>query len=65
LIILVVTTQHASHPPPGGQIPLTRNEIAHLLTTLVIEPVRDACHRRRRHQHRARTCRYQWQAREP
>jgi len=47
-----------------GQIPLTRNEISHLLTTLIIWPVRDAWHRlhwsiwRRRHQYRSRQCRY-------
>ena len=30
-------TEHA-HPPPAGQIPLTRNEIAALFSTLIIEP---------------------------
>ena len=52
--------------PPPGQIPLTRNEIA----ALVIEPARGARHRlrwsawRRCHQHRARACHYQRQARQ-
>jgi hypothetical protein len=49
------------------QIPLTRNEIAHLLAAVTAPPGRDAGHRllwshwRRRHQHRARTCHYQRQ----
>ena len=53
------------------QIPLTRNEIARLLATLIIQPARDTWHRlrwsawRRRHQHRARTSHYQRQARQP
>jgi SRSO17 transposase len=59
--------EHA-HPPPAGLIPLTRNEIAHLATILIIQPTRDACHLqrwstwRRQHQHTARTCHYQRQA---
>jgi SRSO17 transposase len=59
------------HPPPDGQIPITRNEIAALFSTLIIQPARDARHRlrwsawRRRHQHRAKTCHYQRQARQP
>jgi SRSO17 transposase len=62
-------TEHA-HPPPDDQIPLTRNEIAALFSTLIIEPVNNARHRlrwstwRRRHQHRAKTCHYQRQARQ-
>jgi hypothetical protein len=66
---IAAATEHACHPPPPGQIPLTRNEIATLFGTLVIEPARDARLRwsawRRRHQHRARTCHYQRQARQP
>ncbi len=68
-LTITAATEHASCPPPDGQIPLTRNEIARLLTALTIWPARDACHRlrwsawRRRHQHRARTCHYQRQAR--
>ena len=68
---IAAATEHARHPPPPGQIPLTRNEIASLFGALVIEPVRDARHRlrwsawRRRRQHRARTCHYQRQARQP
>jgi len=58
-------------PPPEDQIPLTRNEIAALFSTLIIEPARGTRHRlrwptwRRRRQHRARTCHCQRQARQP
>jgi hypothetical protein len=54
-------------PAPAGQIPLTRNEIAHLFASLAIKP-HDDRHRirwsnwRRRHQQRAKTCHYQRQA---
>jgi SRSO17 transposase len=73
LAFLTVTaaTEHARNPAPAGQIPLTRNEIAALFTKLVIQPGRNTWHRlrwstwRRRHQHRAKTCHYQRQAREP
>jgi len=67
---IAAATEHAT-PPPEDQIPLTRNEIAALFSTLIIDPVKDARHRlkwstwRRRHQHRAKTCHYQRQAREP
>jgi hypothetical protein len=48
-------------------IPLTRNEIAHLTASIIIQPAR-ARQRlrwstwRRRHQHRAKACHYQHQA---
>jgi SRSO17 transposase len=70
-LTITAAAEHASGPPPDGQIPLTRNEISHLFATLIIWPLRDLWHRlrwsdwRRRHQHRARTCHYQRQAREP
>jgi len=60
-----------AHPPPADQIPLTRNEIAALFSTLIIKPVTSTRHRlrwstwRRQRQHRARTCHYQRQARQP
>jgi SRSO17 transposase len=66
---IAAATEHAS-PPPDDQIPLTRNEIAALFATLIINPVKDARHRlrwsawRRRRQHRAKTCHYQRQARQ-
>jgi hypothetical protein len=64
-LTIATATEHTHRPPPADQIPLTRNEIAVLFGTLVIEPVRDARFRlrwsawRRRHQHRAKTCHYQ------
>jgi hypothetical protein len=66
---ITAAAEHA-HPPPAGQIPLTRNEIAALFSTLIIKPVTGTPHRlrwsawRRRHQHRAKTCHYQRQARQ-
>jgi SRSO17 transposase len=69
-LTIAAATEHAHHPAPAGQIPLTRNEIAALFSTLVIQPRHGARHRlrwstwRRRHQHRARTCHYQRQARQ-
>ena len=68
-LTIVGATEH-THPPPAGQIPLTRNEIAHLLSSLAIRPAHDTSHQmrwsrwRRRHQHRARTCHYQRQTAE-
>ncbi len=59
-LTIAAATEHTCHPPPPGQIPLTRDEIATLFGTLVIKPARDARHQlrwsawRRRHQHRAK-----------
>ena len=67
---ITAATEHAD-PPPAGQIPLTRNEIAALFSTLIIDPAKDTRHRlrwstwRRRCQHRAKTCHYQRQASQP
>jgi hypothetical protein len=53
---IAAATEHTS-PPPADQIPLTRNEIAALFSTLIIQPARDTRHRlrwstwRRRRQH--------------
>jgi SRSO17 transposase len=69
-LTITAAAEHASQPPPCGQIPLTRNEIARLLTTLITQPTSCTRHHlawstwRRRHQHRARTCHYQRQARQ-
>ena len=69
-LTIVGATEH-TRPPPAGQIPLTRNEIAALFGSLIIEPTRDTRHRlrwsawRRRRQHRAKTCHYQRQASQP
>jgi hypothetical protein len=66
-LAIAAATGHPRQPAPPGQIPLTRNEIAHLLATLTT-PAHDARHRlrwsrwRRRHQYRARACHYQRQS---
>jgi SRSO17 transposase len=68
---IAAATEHSHHPPPADQIPLTRNEIAALFNTLIIEPARARRHRlrwstwRRRRQYRAKTCHYQRQAKQP
>ena len=70
-LTITAATEHATRPPPPGQIPLTRNEIARLFTALTTQPARGPRHLlhwsewRRRHQHRAKTCHYQRQARQP
>jgi SRSO17 transposase len=70
-LTITAATEHATQPSPDGQIPLTRNVIARLLTALITAPVRSTSHYlawstwRRRHQHHARTCHYQRQARQP
>jgi SRSO17 transposase len=67
---IAAATEH-TRPPPDDQIPLTRNEIAALFSTLIIDPVTGTRHRlrwsawRRRHQHRAKTCYYQRQDHQP
>jgi hypothetical protein len=69
--LTIAAAEQARSPAPAGQIPLTRNEIAHLLAALIIQPTHDPLHRlrwsswRRHHQHQARTSHYQRQAREP
>jgi hypothetical protein len=67
-LTIAAATEHARSPAPPGQIPLTRNEIAGLFATLIIQPARQPRHRLRwsawrRHQHRAKTCHYRRQAR--
>ena len=67
-LTIAAATEHTRCPPPAGQIPVTRNEIAALFSTLIIDPATETRHRlrwsawRRRHQHRAKICHYQWQA---
>jgi SRSO17 transposase len=67
-LTITATAERTLRPAPSGMVPLTRNEISRLFTTLIIQPVRDTWHRlrwsawRRRHQHRAQTCHYQRQA---
>ena len=56
VLTIAATTEHARAPESDGEIPLTRNEIAYLLAT-IIQPAPDSAHRlhwsrwRRRHQH--------------
>jgi len=68
-LLAVIAAAQAAQPdldadPEDGLIPLTRNEIRHLLAVLVLTPVLDVWHRlhwstwRRRHQHRAMTSHY-------
>jgi hypothetical protein len=67
VLTIAAAIESARGPAAAGQIPLTRNEIAHLLAPVTAPPGHDAGHRlrwshwRRRHQHRARTCHYQRQ----
>ena len=69
-LTIAAALEHAYGSCPADQIPLTRNEIAHLLSGQAVRPAHDATHRmrwsrwRRRHQHRARTCHYQRQTAE-
>jgi SRSO17 transposase len=69
-LAITAVAERRRAPAPPGLIPLTCNEIQHLFTTLITDPVRDAAYRlryswwRRRHQARARTCHYQRQAAE-
>jgi SRSO17 transposase len=67
-VLTIASAAERTRPAPDDQIPLTRNEIAHLLASVIIRPTHGPDHRmrwsrwRRRHQHRARTCHYQRQA---
>jgi hypothetical protein len=66
--VVAALAERAQQPAPVGLIALTCNELQHLLTALVLQPIRDTRHRlrwsawRRRHQARARWCHYQRQA---
>jgi SRSO17 transposase len=66
---LTITTaaERAQHPQPQDQIPLTRNEISRLLTTMITQPPSQARQLRwstwrRRHQYRAKISHYRQQA---
>jgi SRSO17 transposase len=67
-LTVTAAVEHARAPAPSRQIPLTRNEISHLVAGHLLRPHRTLDHRlhwstwRRRHQHRARICHYQRQA---
>jgi hypothetical protein len=66
---LAITTVlvHARDPGPATLMPVTLNEIAHLLAAVITRPAHGTRHRlrwsrwRRRHQHRSRTSDYQRQ----
>jgi hypothetical protein len=64
-LTIAAALEHARGPGPADQVPLTRNEIAHLPAGTILRPAHDAAHQmrwsrwRRRHQHRARTCHHQ------
>ena len=68
-LTIAAATEHTP-AQAASQIPLTRNEIAGLFATLIIQPTHNpsARHRmhwstwRRRHQRTALTCHYQRQA---
>jgi SRSO17 transposase len=67
-LAIAAATERRRDPPPDGQIPLTRNEIATLFAHLIIQPPASTGHRlhwstwRRHHQYRAQQCHYQRQA---
>ena len=67
-LAVLAATGHGRQPPPAGMIPLTCNEIHHLLNVLATQPIHSIRHRlrwstwRRTHQHRARTSHYQKRA---
>lgn len=64
-LAVLAATERAHHRPATGLIPLTCNEVHHLLNTLITRPTITPEHRlhwstwRRRHQHRAKTSHYQ------
>lgn len=64
-LAVLAATERIRHHPPAGLIPLTCNEIHHLLNTLIVRPISSLEHHlrwstwRRRHQHRAKTSHYQ------
>lgn len=66
-LAITAALEHARGSGPAELIPLTRNEIAHLLAATITRPAH-ITHRthwsqwRRRHQRRARACHYQRQS---
>ena len=67
-LAITAALERARRPAPASLIPLTRNEIARLLSATLTRPAGDASHHlrwsywRRRHQYRSRTCHYQRQS---
>jgi SRSO17 transposase len=70
-LVVAALTSNTRHPPPLELIPLTCNELQHLVAALLARPAADPAHRlrwsvwRRRQQARARTCHYHRQANGP
>ncbi len=68
VLTVAAALERSRAPESADEIPLTRNEIAHLLASVIIRSAHGPDHRlhwsrwRRRHQHRARTCHYRRQA---
>jgi SRSO17 transposase len=67
-LVVAALTSNTRHPPPPDLIPLTCNELQHLVAALLARPIADPVHRvrwslwRRRRQARARACHYRRQA---
>jgi len=67
-LAIAAALEHARSPDPGRQIPLTRNEIAHLLAGAIARPAPEGRYLmlwscwRRCHQYRSRARHYQRQA---
>jgi SRSO17 transposase len=70
-LVVAAVTERSCRPPPPGLVPLTCNELQHLVAALLARPAGDLGHRlrwslwRRRHQARARACHYHRQANGP
>jgi hypothetical protein len=70
-LVVAALTERTRHPPPPGLIPLTCNEVQHLVAALLARPAVDPAHRlrwsvwRRRQQARAHTSHYRRQANGP
>jgi SRSO17 transposase len=65
-LTITAALEHARSPDPAELIPLTRNEIAHLLAATITHPAHITHRTRwshwRRRQHRARACHYESQS---
>jgi SRSO17 transposase len=70
-LVVVALTSNTRHPPPAELIPLTCNELQHLVAALLARPAADPALRlrwstwRRRQQASARACHYRRQANRP
>jgi hypothetical protein len=70
-LVVAAVSEHARHRAPLGLIAVTCNALQHLFAAVACRPAGDRGHRlrwswwRRRHQARARACRYRRQANGP